>query len=130
MFVLFPLIPPQYFLRGEKPGGNDRNQELQPVTNWGRDCLLFKTSNKNLSAKKALIYRIDVSGHCVHVLELRRGDGTGMDVQAGSVQPPTISSLHCRSYQNFTCQVRACQSLTHISFQCLCVPLTVNMPRG
>lgn len=132
MFVLFLRIPPRYFLREEKPGGNDKKQELQPITNWGKDCLLFKISDKKLTAKKALIYRIDVSGHCVHVLELRRGDSTGMDVRAGSVQAPkpTVTSLRCRSYQNFTCQVHACQSLTHISFQCLCVPLTVNMPTG
>lgn len=40
VFVLFPMIPPLYFLRGEKPGGNDKKQELQTVTNWGGSCYL------------------------------------------------------------------------------------------
>lgn len=33
----------------------------------------YLRSQKNLTAKKALICRMDVSGHCVHVLGLRRG---------------------------------------------------------
>lgn len=53
----------------------------------------YLRSQKNLTAKKALICRMDVSGHCVHVLGLRRGDGTGLDVRAGSFQPPKPSYL-------------------------------------
>lgn len=99
VFVPSPLIPPLYFLRGEKPGGNNKKQELEPVTNWGKDCFLFKISKKKPLTAKALIYRIDVSGHCVHVLGLRR-EGWHRDRCPSRHFPatqPTVISLHCRS---------------------------------
>lgn len=101
------LSPPHWFLlcifseeKSLEANAKNKNYSLLQIEERTA-CYLRskKKKKKNLTAKKALIYRIYVSGHCMHVLGLRSGDGTGMDVQAGSFQPPkpTVLSLHCRS---------------------------------